>query len=413
VFAAPDSVSGDLDAFLSRSSGNRATFVGIALLPAEAPIHTRGRGFFDALRKPLQRERVHLAVERARAHLDTLEELIRLREESRSWTKSARLAGRSEAMERLRESVGRIAATDANTLFVGEPGTGKELAARVVHELSARRKHPFVSVECSGVPAGRLEAELFGGATDEVGRATGSVEGARGGVLFLNDVADLAPALQDRLVRVVAEPTAARSMEPGPRFLSATRHDLGRAVEEGRFHEDLYRGLAAEIVHVPPLRERPGDATHLARRFIEGICEMNDLPPMGLSAEAQVQLERYDWPGNIEELRQAVEQAALVTPGGTIQADHLPEAVRRSFEALESSEHGVGRRFRDAKRVMVESFEKSYLQDLMERQHGNVTAAAEEAGMLRSALQRLLRKYDLRSSEFRRTRASKAPRQRL
>jgi two-component system nitrogen regulation response regulator NtrX len=360
--------------------------------------------FFDRVEKPLSRHAARMAANRARNGHALRTEAHQLREDRRGWSGSARLGGRSEASERFREKLASVACRDGNALFVGEPGTGKELSARIVHEMSARRKSPFVRVECAGAAPERVEAELFG---DD-----GALRDAAKGVLFLREIAELAFPLQERLARHLGAGEGGRGVgfeAPDVRVLAATERDLGSAVADGRFHEDLYRHVAFQVVRVPPLRERAGDASHLAARFLEGISELNDLPLLELTPEARWRLDRYSWPGNVAELRRVMEQAALLASDGRVLEQHLPEPVRLSAEgSTRGGSVGSTGRFREAKRVVVEAFEKSYLQELMERRHGNVTAAAEESGMLRSALQRLLRKYDLRSASFRSRGSSRA-----
>jgi DNA-binding NtrC family response regulator len=384
AFVDLDAIGAERRDVLGELARLRPALAGIEIAPASGDDGDAGNPLFERVERPLTRRALRAAAARARSSHEMKAELLRLRD--RSIRGTARLGGRSEAAERFRERLARIASQDANALFVGESGTGKELAARVVHEISARRNAPFVRVDCLGVPAERVEAELFG--------EDGSLEEARKGVLFLREISDLAFPLQERLASALGAPDV--------RVMAGTSRDLPGAMAEGRFHEDLFRHVTTQVVPVPPLRERAGDASHLAARFLEGICELNDLPVLELTPEARWRLDRYSWPGNVRELMRSMEQAALLATDGRILDEHLPEPVRQASDRAGSRHAGSpGRRFRDAKRLVVESFEKAFLEDLMERRHGNVTAAAEEAGMLRSALQRLLRKYDLRSASYR------------
>jgi DNA-binding NtrC family response regulator len=376
--------------------------------PCLVPVAFRAEGvaavdpeLFLTVSGPMSLERLAWVVERARTQHGILTEIRQLRDDSRSWNRSSRLFGRSDAIESMLERLGRLAGSGENVLFVGEPGTGKELAAQVVHELSPRRKGPFVRIECAGSSADAVEAELGGGPDGAIGRAAT-------GTLFLHEVADLAFPLQERLAVLFGPAAGAPGAEdalgftaPDVRVIAGTSRRLDRAVSEGRFHEELYRRVAVEVVPVPPLRERPGDAAHLARRFLETICEWNEIPLLELSPEARERLERYGWPGNVTELRRAIERAALLASDGRIRPENLPDAIRDAIGEEAARATAAAQQFRDAKRVVVEEFEKAYLHELMQRRGGNVTAAAEEAGMLRSALQRLLRKYDLRSTAYR------------
>ncbi len=389
---------------LERAARLRPSLVTIALLDRNSPGEESGAyaaGAFDVLSGSRNPARIKLAVERALAQHDILEERRSLRDRTRILEAHERIAGASASAAALRERVESLAPTKRWVLFAGETGTGKRLAARVLHDLSPRSASPFVEVDCSTPSAELLEAELFG--RDRGGR--GGLERAGGGTLLLNDVDGLPPDAQERLAdklssgERVHEGGGAR-LHPDLRVLSTTRVDLARQASTGRFREDLFRAIAEETIEIPPLRERPEDVPTLARHFVEEIRAINHLPPVQIAVEALDALARYTWPGNVRELRNAVEQGVILASAGTIRFRDLPESVRSAIEE-KGGEDAAAARFREAKRRVVESFEKRYLGELLARHHGNVTAAAQHAGMLRSALQRLLRKYDLRSSDFR------------
>jgi DNA-binding NtrC family response regulator len=192
---------------------------------------------------------------------------------------------------------------------------------------------------------------------------------------------------------------------PDVRVLWSSLREPAEAVEQGTLIEEAFRHLTVETLRLPALRDRAEDVGLLTQHFIDTICEINNLAPLHLAPEALVLLEGYRWPANVQELRNVVEQAVILAPEGTILPRHLPDRLRDAAPARgESAGDGRARRFREAKRAVVEGFEKSYLHDLMQRHAGNVTAASQQAGMLRSALQRLLRKYGLKSAEFRKHR---------
>lgn len=341
-------------------------------------------GAFDVLWKPLDAGRLELSVERGLAQHRLLEEIRRTRAAAREQTGCGRLVGRSDPALALRERLAALAGGDGPVLLVGERGTGKELCARALHELSARRARPFVPVRCSTLPAEAIGAEL-------------AAAFAGGGTAYVDDVLALPGSVQDALAAALEGDDPRRA-----RFVGASVREPDQAVAAGHLSEGLRRKLAGAVVRVPPLRERGGDVLLLARHFLEAIAASNELPPLRLSAEAADLLRRHHWPGNVRELRDAIEHAALVCREGKIEVSDLPAGLREAPAAAPFRTPAAFRRsFREAKEETVRSFERAYLLDLMRRHRGKVTEAAAEAGMLRSALQRLLRRHRLRSADFR------------
>jgi two-component system response regulator AtoC len=280
---------------------------------------------------------------------------------------------------------------------VGEPGSGRRAVAERIHATSARADAPFATIDCTD--AREVDAFLSG---DDRRGSLGS-----GASYF----ASLCELRLDRQLDLL------HALESGPRagadarVLFGVTTDPARAVQEGRLLDELRQRFAGITVPLPPLRERRGDVALLAWSFLHEICEMNHLPLIRISSSAISVLEGYAWPGNVEELRVAIEQAAIVSHDEIIRPSDLPEAVRESAPTDRPRiPAGVSARaFREAKREVINAFEKVYLGELLEQHRGNVTAAAQHAGMLRSALQRLLRKYRLKSADFRRAkRASRS-----
>ncbi len=302
------------------------------------------------------------------------------------------MIGRSEGMGILRERVALLASQESWVLLVGELGTGRRLVATTLHALSGRRAGGFLEVDCA----------TAGGGADFRERVARLLGASREGVLFLRTVDRLSPEAQVDLVETLPGSSSTR-------VVSSSTRDLASLVEEARFDATLARVLSTEVVGVPALRDRAGDVLPIARHFIDAIRKMNALPPIHLAPAALALMERYRWPGNVGELRDAVERAVTLASQGVLQPEHLPDAVRRGGAPGDVGPGRSPRRFRDAKRRVVDSFERSYLEEILAWHRGNVTAAAAQAGMLRSALQRLLRKHDLHSSDFRRVERSVAP----
>ena len=410
--------------FLGRATRARPAVVPVILTAeagsAEALRHLHNDAH-DVLDRDLDAGSVQIAAVRALGQNRLLEDLARLRDRLRGRSGYRKIVGRSAVMEHLRERLDRQATLDAPVLLTGEAGSGKELAARTVHEMSARGEAPFLTVDCASLSEATLEAEIFGhgqAAISATGRpSVGVLESADGGSVFLREITALPQRLQERLIRAIREGAferigGSRPVPLGVRVFSSASRDVEAAVREGRLREDLHGRLAIGVIHLPALRDRKEDVALLARHFIETICEINNLDPVHLSPEALLMLEAYAWPGNVRELRNAMEQAVILATDRTIRPRDLPQPVQRTLvPAAAATEALANRPFRVAKREVVDAFERSYLSDILMQHRGNVTAAAQQAGMLRSALQRLLRKHELRSADFRRGARSRVSRE--
>lgn len=383
--------------------------IGVEDRAAESVALLRG-GLQEVLAKPLDADALRVAAERALAYSEVASEVCQLRQRLREREGYERIVGRSPAMQRLRDRLEHLAARDDSVLFTGEDGVGKELAARTLHASSERADGPFVVLDCSSDRNGILERQLLGApASATTPGDGGSLASADGGILFLDEVAALPAGIQERFSRILASGTLAHGERRGHPFdvrvVSAFSDDVARVVDEGRFLEELQGQLSGSAVHIEPLRDRPDDIPVLASHFVRTICEVNDLDPIELTGDTLSALEDYGWPGNARELRGAMEHASILAGDGIIRPRDLPDRVREAHEVRNGAGSiGTDAIFREAKRAVVEEFERRYLEELLEKNRGNVTAAAQQAGMLRSALQRLLRKHSLRSADYRRPR---------
>ncbi|HTN52039.1 MAG TPA: sigma-54 dependent transcriptional regulator [Anaeromyxobacter sp.] len=310
-----------------------------------AAVEAMRAGAIDFLEKPFSpevlRARVEKAIEiarerrgatAARARADAFEEDLVREHDPHA------LVGSSEPMRRVLEQLRKVAPTDATVLVLGESGTGKELVARALHGGSGRRERPFVSVSCAAIPEGLLESELFGhekgSFTGAVRRKLGRFELAHEGTLFLDEVGEIPPAIQVKLLRVLQERRFERvggeeTVAVDVRVVSATNRDLARMVAEGRFREDLYYRLNVVPIALPPLRDRPGDVEELARSFLRRAAPRIGRKVSAFSPAALELLRRHRWPGNVRELENVVEQALVFAEGEEVRAEDLPEGVRR------------------------------------------------------------------------------------
>jgi len=307
------------------------------------------------------------------------------------------IVGHSRAMRDVFESVRKVAQTDTTVLIQGETGSGKELIARAVHDLSKRATEPFVAVNCSALAEGVLESELFGHVKGAFTGAVSSREGlfaaADGGTLFLDEVGDVSLRLQQRLLRVLQErevlPVGASTVRRvDVRVVAATHRDLEREMREGRFRDDLFYRLNVFVVHVPPLRERRSDVPLLVEAALERARERIADGPTSVSPLAMRLLRAYGWPGNVRELFSVVESSAIRSGGSRVEAQHLPASVRTS-EGAEPSKGGP--RYR----AKGEDEERSTIESALESAGGSRTKAAEMLGMSRTTLWRRMRDFGI------------------
>jgi DNA-binding NtrC family response regulator len=319
------------------------------------------------------------------------------------------MIGQSAQMQAVYRLVETVSATAATVLIQGESGTGKELVAKAIHFRSPRKDRPFVAVNCSALTDTLLESELFGhvkGAfTGAVGNKKGLFEAAHGGTIFLDEIGDIPPATQVRLLRVLQEGEVKRvggteAITVDARVIAATNVDLLKAKAEGRFREDLFYRLNVIALSLPPLRDRPDDIPLLAQHFLKLYTDRVGKEVAGFTPEALRKLTLAGWSGNVRELENVIERAVVLTQHEVIDVDDLPAELR----APQGRPSGGGEadvlalahlRFAEAKALAVSAFERRYLAAVMERAGGNITQAALAAGMDRSNFRRLLKDHGM------------------
>jgi DNA-binding NtrC family response regulator len=360
-------------------------------------------GAYDYLQKPFDPDDAALVVARAaeRKGSTTAEEAPAAFEG---------LVGRSAPWRDVTRLIEQAAAIDITVLLLGETGTGKELAARALHARSPRAARPFVPVNCGALPAELVESELFGHArgafTGAVGARPGLFAEAEGGTIFLDEIGELPLPMQVKLNRVLQEKEIRRVGESVPtkvdvRVVAATHRDLREEVRSGRFREDLFYRLNVFPIRLPPLRERPGDVPVLAAHFLAKHARAFRRVLTGLEPDALATLERYGWPGNVRELENALERAAAIATGPLVGVRDLPAELAAPAPAGPAPAAALARLpYREAVDLARERASRDYLVALLQEFGGNVTRAAERAGMERESLHRLLKRYGVRSDEF-------------
>jgi two-component system nitrogen regulation response regulator NtrX len=356
------------------------------------------RGAFDFLEKPLDTDRLLLTVRNALAHAELVGENARLKEAHES---RYTMVGNSPALHSVRELIAKVGPTAARVLITGENGTGKELVARALYETSPRREQAFVEVNCAAIPSELIESELFGhmkgSFTGAFADRAGKFEQADGGTLFLDEVGDMSLSAQAKLLRVLQEGVVTRiggskSIQVDVRVLAATNKDLESEIGEGRFREDLLYRLNVVPIEVPPLRDRLEDVPALVTYFAERLASGAGVPGKAFAEDAIRRLQARQWPGNIRELRNAVERALILASGKMVTAADIDRL-------LPAGDGGAGLATTVGGSPTFETFkqeaEKNFLAQQLREHDWNVSETARALKMPRSNLYKKIERYGL------------------
>ncbi|OPH83445.1 sigma-54-dependent transcriptional regulator [Nitrobacter vulgaris] len=355
------------------------------------------RGAYDFIEKPFKSDRLILVATRA---LETSRLKREVRELKQLAPAASSLVGRSPCVNQLRQTIERAAKANSRIMIVGPSGSGKELAARTLHNQSSRAEGPFVVINAAAITPERMESELFGvEQTDgQQPRKAGALEEAHGGTLFIDEIGDMPRETQNKIMRVLVDQTFQRfggttKIKVDVRIISSTARNLEEEIAAGRFREDLYHRLSVVPIRVPALSERREDIPELIEFFMDHISAASGLPKRKIGDDAMAVLQSHVWPGNVRQLRNNVERVMILAGGGPeviITADMLPQDVGSMVPAMPSGvngEHIMGLPLREAREV----FERDYLIAQISRFSNNISRTAEFVGMERSALHRKLK----------------------
>jgi two-component system response regulator HydG len=373
--------------------------VPVILMTAQASLQSAieavNQGAFYYLQKPFSNDDLVTLCRRAAETRTLKRENVKLKKEirRRDSSRTGRPIGKDRTYIEVLELAETVAPTDSTVLITGESGTGKEVLARYIHRLSDREDGPFISVNCGALPENLLESELFGHVkgsfTGAVKDKDGLLVAARSGTFFLDEVGEMSPSLQVKLLRALQEREvvpvgSTRPVDIDVRVIAATNRDLEEEMRRGTFRSDLYYRLNVISLHMPPLRERADDVPLLADHFLSR--HLVDGEPLSIDEDVLDSLRRYDWPGNVRELENALERAAVLAGGGTVEREHLPDrVVDPPTERLVSDKAPAN--------PTLETIERAYILWVLDAEDGNKARAAEVLGIDPSTLYRKLNRY--------------------
>lgn len=360
----------------------------------ETAVEAMKKGAFDYLTKPANLEEIVVTARRAQEVMALKADNVLLRSQLQERYRFDNIIGQSQPMQELYRMIQRVARTDSTVLIMGESGTGKELIANAIHFHSTRRHRPFVPINCGAIPEELMESELFG---HERGAFTGALRERKGrfeiahtGTVLLDEIGEMSPKLQIKLLRVLQERKfervgSSRTIEVDVRVVAATNKDLEQSVATGKFREDLFYRINVIPFVVPPLRQRAGDVPLLVHYFLRQHCNKKDYPLKKMSKAALASLHGYDWPGNVRELENVIERLVILTDGDEIQIDDLPPRMREMKPSEPSSILTLGHNGIDLKKTL-DDLEHQLILEAIEKAQGVKNQAAKYLGLNRTTL---------------------------
>ena len=367
------------------------------------------RGAYDFITKPFELDSLVLRLEKALERSRLIKENLRLQREIREDSAFQNIVGKSSVMQRIYETIQMVAKTELTVLITGESGTGKDLTARAIHTLSPRSKESFVAVNCPTLPEQILESELFGYKKGAFTHATQNKKGlfqeADRGTIFLDEIGDISPAIQAKLLRVLQEKEFkplgdTRSVAVNVRIIASTNQPLREKIKKAEFREDFFYRLNVLPIHLPPLREHREDIPLIANHLLVKHCRELNKPDKKISSALFDILINRDWDGNVREMENLIMQGILFSTGNEI----LPRDIGLGDEIgapclVESSYQDLP--YKEAKEQTLKSFNTQYINNLLTETKGNVTQAAKSCGLERQALQQVMRRYGIKADLFR------------
>ncbi|UKJ05958.1 sigma-54-dependent transcriptional regulator [Solitalea lacus] len=370
----------------------------------ETAVEASKKGAFDFISKPPDLNRLLITVRNAldRGALATETRVLK-----KKVSKTREILGNSAAIQKIKETIERVAPTDARVLVTGPNGSGKELVARWIHEKSNRSSSPIIEVNCAAIPSELIESELFGhekgSFTSAIKQRIGKFEQAHGGTLFLDEIGDMSLSAQAKVLRALQENKITRvggerEIDVDVRVIAATNKDLLKEIDKGNFRLDLYHRLSVIIINVPPLKERTGDINLIAQNFLEEICSDYGMPGKQLTREALRALEQLEWSGNIRELHNMIERLIIMSDKVITDKDvqmfsHTPQVSTSNSKGFDFENFTKFQEFKD-------HIEKQFIKHKLEKNNWNVSKTADEIDIQRSHLYSKIEKFGLKREEI-------------
>ena len=368
----------------------------------ETAVEATKKGAFDFIQKPPDLNRLLITLRNA---VDKGSLVVETKVLKRKVTKTREIIGDSPAIQKINETIEKVAPTDARVLITGENGTGKELVARWIHEKSNRAKSPIIEVNCAAIPSELIESELFGhekgSFTSAIKQRIGKFEQANGGTLFLDEIGDMSLSAQAKVLRALQENKITRvggdkDIEVNVRVIAATNKDLLQEIDRGNFRMDLYHRLSVILIHLPSLNERDDDIPLLAERFLKEVCEDNGVPRKNFTQGALQELKKINWSGNIRELRNVVERLVILGAQKITEEDVLSYSNPKSKN---SNAQSIFEKF-DKLQEFKDHVERIFIEEKLKKNGWNVAKTAIEIDIQRSHLYNKIDKYSLKRSEM-------------
>ncbi len=386
-----------------------AVIVMTAYATIETAVEATRKGALDYITKPFRKERILLTIRRALDWQALRSENVALRESLARQKAFPSIIGSSPTIRSILSQVKQVAKSTATILIQGESGTGKELVAKAIHAYSDRCDKPFITVDCTAIPDQIIESELFG---HEKGAFTGAWRDKRGlvdeanhGTLFLDEIGELNTGMQAKLLRLLQEGEykpvgGVHTKHADVRFVAATNHDLKELVVQKRFREDLFYRLNVIALRLPALRERRGDLPLLVQHFVEQYSKRNNKEIRGIEPEAMSMLMSRQWPGNVRELENVIERGAVLCESERIRLEDVMTDGAQTMSRPYFDEAVFSLPFREAKEAVIRAFHRQYIHAILQQNRGNISKAAEQAGLQRQYLHRIIKHEGLSTESF-------------